>query len=82
MEKLKDVTSIQEHAGTILNCFSVLSTLEDPIGLWQDTFKTESLRDVKECICWCPRSRSDLILCETLKNIKKSIGMCYIALES
>ncbi|MEL6802745.1 MAG: reverse transcriptase domain-containing protein, partial [Bacteroidota bacterium] len=71
LEKLKDPTCAHEYAVTVSNRFNVLSTLEDPVELW-DTFKRETLEAAKECIGERPRSRGGFVSEEALANIEES----------
>lgn len=71
LEKLKDLACAQEYAVAVSNRFNVLSSLEDPVELW-DTFKRETLEAAKECIGERPRSRSGFASEETLENIEES----------
>ena len=71
LEKLKDLTCVQEYAVTVSNWFGVLDTLEDPEELW-DTFNRETLEAAKECIGERPRSQSGFTSVKTLESIEES----------
>lgn len=61
LERLNALVCAHEYTMTVSNWFNVLSTLKDPVELW-DTFKCETLQTAKEWIKkWC-----------SLENIEKS----------
>ena len=71
LEKLKDLACAHEYAVSVSNRFNVLSTLEDPVELW-DTLKRVTLEAAHESIGVRPRSRGGFLSEGTLDNIEKS----------
>lgn len=68
LEKLKYLICACEYAVTVSIWFDGLSTLEDPVELW-DNFKHEThLEFIREC----SRSRDGFVSEEILTNIKES----------
>ena len=73
LEKLKDLTRVQEYAVRISNRFGMLDALENPEEMW-DTFKRQTLETAKEYIGEHLRSRSGFASVESRDSIEESHG--------